>query len=569
MQKIEGKEVLVGDVLGDKYAFEIPAYQRPYSWEEEHAGALLDDLLDALKDDEEVSEMTPYFLGSIVLIKEGNRPESDIIDGQQRLTTLTLLIRALQLHADKPTAATLGGFIMEQASDIMGTKERFRLKVRARERAYFEDTLIRPDGPDVLLNSPKADTQVKEQMRTNLLKLYTELEKISKIRRKKLAAFIMQRTYLIIVSTPDIDSAFRIFSVMNDRGKSLTAADILKADIIGKVPKSKTIDYTDRWEAIEERLGPDRFGELFAHIRMINLKEKARSSVLSELRNKVKPADTPEAFVDDQLSPYALAFSEILETNYRSEANAHQINRSLSHLHCLNESDWIAPSILYLAKNRNSPTDLLNFFQNLDRLAMMMWLWRFNVNWRLHRYGQLLRQIENDEPLTALDLSAEEIAAAREALAGNVYHFSPANKRTVILQRLDEALSSAEATYDPGKRISVEHVLPQTPPADSEWLEWWPDQQQRENNLHRLGNLCLLNAKQNTAAKNYSFDKKKKAYVDGNTGHSPFITTARTFRENQWTFKEFEKHQQERFNALCELWRFKQEAETQKSEIQI
>ena len=94
--KTKGEQQTISEVFSERYAFEIPPYQRPYAWTTEQAGELLDDLIESLgQSAEPISETRPYFLGSIVLV-EGERPESQIVDGQQRLVTLTILLAVLR-----------------------------------------------------------------------------------------------------------------------------------------------------------------------------------------------------------------------------------------------------------------------------------------------------------------------------------------------------------------------------------------------------------------------------------------------------------------------------------------
>ena len=95
-ETIEAKELQLVSIFSDNYRFEIPDYQRPYAWTTEQTGALLDDLLHAIGNVESVSEAAPYFLGSIVTIKNGIQPQAQIVDGQQRLTTLTILLCVLR-----------------------------------------------------------------------------------------------------------------------------------------------------------------------------------------------------------------------------------------------------------------------------------------------------------------------------------------------------------------------------------------------------------------------------------------------------------------------------------------
>src|SRR3954453_1098325 len=96
MRRIEAHEVPLHEVFSSDYSFRIPDYQRPYAWEREQAEQLLEDLLDTLRRDED----EPYFLGSVVLVKEPDQASAEVIDGQQRLTTLTILFAVLRDLAD-------------------------------------------------------------------------------------------------------------------------------------------------------------------------------------------------------------------------------------------------------------------------------------------------------------------------------------------------------------------------------------------------------------------------------------------------------------------------------------
>src|SRR5256714_13891669 len=93
---LEAAEKTLLDIFCDKYLFRIPSYQRPYAWTTEQASELLDDIVTACGTAGDIAEQSPYFLGSIVLIKNPADPQSEVVDGQQRLTTLTILIAVLR-----------------------------------------------------------------------------------------------------------------------------------------------------------------------------------------------------------------------------------------------------------------------------------------------------------------------------------------------------------------------------------------------------------------------------------------------------------------------------------------
>ena len=92
MKQLQASEVPLHKVFSSDYHFKIPDYQRPYAWEQDQAGQLLDDVVESMAR----SADEPYFLGSLILVKQAGVASADVIDGQQRLTTLTILFDVLR-----------------------------------------------------------------------------------------------------------------------------------------------------------------------------------------------------------------------------------------------------------------------------------------------------------------------------------------------------------------------------------------------------------------------------------------------------------------------------------------
>ena len=563
MPKIDAKEKAIRDVFHRDYAFSIPAYQRPYSWGTDQAKTLLTDLVAASADFNvgmNVNSVTPYFLGSIVVIKQENQPAADVVDGQQRLTTLALLISALRtLFTDVKRKATFGELVLEQGDPLVGTEDRCRLELRQRDNAFFETNFLRhPDLSQLpgLLAANLSDPQ--KHLAENAQALLAELSKLEPGRREAMAAFLLQHTYLVIVSTASLESAFRIFSVLNDRGLDLTVADILKSEIIGRIPAATQEAYVEKWEDAEVELGTQRFADLFSHIRMIHDRKKLRTTVLEGFRASV-PMTNPASFIDSELLPMADAMQVIFQRDFEcaDPAAEKQANSSLRWLLRIGDQDWVPVALLLITRYAETPAVTVAKLAELEKLTAVLWLNRFDINNRIERYGKILEEIANDTAksavLPSLLASAEEKKSAADAISGDVYNLSPAPKRTFVLLRLDAALSSGEATYD-FDTITVEHILPQTPDATSEWIEWWPDSIAREQSVHLLGNLALLNRRQNSAALNWDFDKKKEKYYQKKTGGSPFQITSRVLKETEWTPAVFARHQAETVAKLKEVW---------------
>lgn len=555
---IHATEKALFRIFNNDYAFEIPPYQRPYAWTIDQASELLTDVLAFLGNDSQpVEEVNPYFLGSIVLIKGEDSPKADIVDGQQRLTTLTILMAVLRTKVSDDFAHELTNFIYEKGSLTLGTPNRYRLKLRERDEAFFRQHIQDEKGLESLFQLNEAQlTDSQANIRTNAKYFADEINTLSESQRIRLLQYLMRRCYLVVVSTPDLDSAYRIFSVLNARGLDLGLTDLLKSEIIGAIPVNQQEKYTNIWEDEEEDLGRDIFQELFAHIRMIYRKSKLRETALNEFRKYIQPQKEPQKFIDEILKPYSDSLETIKMVNYQSDKGAEEVNSLFRWLNQIDNFDWLPPSIIYLSQNRHAPDKLKKFFNDLERLAAGLMIIRADVNDRIERYAKLLTAIEKKDDLFAqespLQLTADEAKRITAVLDGDVYLIKRISK--YVLLRLDSALAEGEATYD-YRTVSIEHVLPQNPKHGSKWLEWFPVEEERAKYTHRIGNLALLSRKKNAQAQNYEFDKKKDGYFATNKGVSPFALTTQVLQKTEWTPAIINQRQAELMQKLKTLWR--------------
>ena len=185
--KITAIEQNLVQVFSDDYFFEIPLYQRPYAWTTEHVEELLDDLLDAMRRDSDA----PYFLGSIVLIKSDENAKSEVVDGQQRLTTLTMLLCVLR---DISGDDKLDEFIRQAGNEFKGTEDRFRLSARQRDRSFFEEKIQRMHSlEDFLQLDPVTFSDSQTHMFENVKYLRGELRKLDDRERRMLGGYVAQK----------------------------------------------------------------------------------------------------------------------------------------------------------------------------------------------------------------------------------------------------------------------------------------------------------------------------------------------------------------------------------------
>jgi uncharacterized protein with ParB-like and HNH nuclease domain len=555
---IHATEKALFKVFSNDFAFSIPAYQRPYAWTREQASELLTDLLSFLGDgSESVTDANPYFLGSIVLIKSEDAPEADVVDGQQRLTTITILLAILRSLLSQERASEVTQFIYQKGNIFEGTYDRYRLKLRERDEDFFRKYIQDGNSLTALLELDTSQlTDSQRNIQINARYFLEELRQISGQRLEQFVRYLMTRCFLVVVSTPDLDSAYRIFSILNARGLDLSLTDLLKSEIIGAIATSQQEKYTRIWEDEEEDLGRETFQELFSHIRMISRKAKLRETALNEFRKYIQPQKEPQKFIDGVLKPYSDALEIIKTANYQSNKEAEAINSLFRWLNQIDNFDWVPPAILYFSKNSQTPDSLKRFLTDLERLAAGLMILRADINDRIERYAKLLSAIEEDLDLYALNsplqLTVDEVERIIKTLDGDLYLIK--RIRQYVLLRLDCALAQGEASYDYSV-ITVEHVLPQNPSEESVWLKWFPIEGERIQYVHRIGNLALLSRKKNAEAQNYDFDKKKEKYFTSKKGIVPFALTSQVLQQSEWTPEVINQRQISSIQSLRAIWR--------------
>ncbi len=553
-KKISGAEYPLAKIFSSEFDYVIPPYQRPYAWTRDQAGELFDDLYDFFEKEAEDS----YFLGSIVLIKEEGKPLAEVIDGQQRLTTLTILLATLTSRLSGENHAAFYSFIREPGNVALRLNPKPRLALRERDRTFFAQYVQGLKFAELAQIDPaqldnEAQRNIQGNARLLLERLYGRFAG-DETGLVEFGSFLLMRCFLVAVTTPSQQSAFRVFSVLNNRGLDLLPTDIIKAEVIGKLPEEKRNAFNDRWEELEVATGRDGFTELFGHIRMIYARFKARRMLLEEFREHVlSRVASSEALVDEVVAPYAEAYLIAKNAQYVSSAAADKINELFTWLNRIDNSDWLPVAIAFLARHGGDAATVLAFVTRLERLAAYLHVTARNVNQRIERYALVLDDLHRDVLDDRIELTPDECAEMLRALNGNVYEMT-ARRRNYLILRLDSFVSAMAANYTPNV-LTIEHVLPQTVDAQSEWAQNWPDVEERALWLHRLANLVPLTRARNSKALNYDFERKKSAYFAGSSGVTAYALTSQVLHEECWTPAVVAARQQDLLAVLQRSWR--------------
>lgn len=560
---ITGAEYSLGKVFHDDFEYHIPQYQRPYAWTTEETNVLFSDLRDFFIEENEEDN---YFLGSTVLIKKDTDRYAEVIDGQQRLTTLTILLAAIANKAQIPLRNDCMKFIKSEGNALLGIEEKPRLFLRNRDQPFFSK-YIQELAIDELLGLNPAYLQDEAQLNIleNCRALVTAIDEEfgdDAERLEAFASFLMNRCYMVAVSTPSQSSAYRVFAVMNSRGLDLLPMDIIKANVIAEIPEVRRTRYTEKWEELEVQAGRSGFDDVFSCIRMIYAKRKAKKSLNEEFTEFVikQKGITPELLIDNVLEPYTEAYLEVKNCSYSATGDSNEVNYLLGWLNRIDNSDWVPVAMKFLATRRNDHEYVLWFFEALERLASFMHVTSRDINQRINRYVQILDEMdeypnhgENGCPrLKTILLTEAERKDFISALNDNIYLKTP-RKRNYIILRLDSFVSDAAAKYD-SSILTIEHVLPQTVGADSEWMVIWPDDEQREYWLHKIANLIPLSRYKNSEAQNFDFNKKKEKYFKGRSGTTSYALASQVTAESEWTPEVVERRQMNLIEAFKKGW---------------
>ena len=236
---LRSDDICVGDLLSGLHVYEIPAFQRDYSWNEQHAQRLLDDIVSACDIARESSEPLPFFLGTMLFV-DSDEPDSSIrsalvVDGQQRLITLTILVSVLrdQVAAEHKRQLHTHVAFLTQAEPF--EFDVFHVQPRAADARFLERTIQQrgatrlPRGKADLKPSNEAQRRM-EAVRAFLVK---RIKGYDLERRWDVARFLLGSCRVLRLWAPDIDYAYRLFLSINKPGQPLSDEDIVLAEVVG------------------------------------------------------------------------------------------------------------------------------------------------------------------------------------------------------------------------------------------------------------------------------------------------------------------------------------------------
>lgn len=520
----------------------IPAYQREYVWQEKEVIQLLEDVLDAFSDNPEAE----YFLGSLVVCKSTEGVKLEVIDGQQRLITLSLVLNNIKRQYEKNNTDCSSIEKLLYSATIIETGETVHsnivdIQYEGKEALYDlyntdDDETINPKMIEGLPGKTIFDAHkhISSFFDTN----FSTEEDFKQI--KKFLGYLLNKVKVIQIETPEIGNALKIFETINERGISLDQVDLLKNLLFIQIERKQFLKLAKEWDKFKKSVvgqkvseKPLRFLRYFIMANYDVAKDQKGESVVREddiyewfVKNEAKCnyKSNASSFVR-KLHENADFYINLLRNRYHSDNNINLENLSKllgnafrQHLLILLSAnalkkDWFnhlvgqLESVLFFYNiTKEPPRDIEKRFASwtseIRNIKSIVNLNDFIQNRLINELDTRMRSFESN--FITMNTSSMQKYKLKYILA----------KLTDFIEnlRVGEPKESSIAQYLKSS-IQIEHILPDNPL--QELIEVFSKGNKKEYDIYKnkIGNLTLLERPINESIQRDFFDKKKIEYL--------------------------------------------------------
>ncbi len=498
--------------------FIIPDYQRPYSWTSDQINTLFKDIWEFTCNEGGTDKEGTYFLGSIVFYENKNG-EQEIIDGQQRITSIFLLLRAIYTKLSKPKEKT------EEAKNFINKIEPLiwktnKLTGKVEYSSILLNSKVISETENEVLKKILETGEVNEKLEDNYSKNYNQILELIEEKSVENALMIYQFIYALLnqviilpITADSQETALTIFSTLNDRGLPLSDADIFKAKIYNHLQsKEEKKEFIEKWKELEENTQniSENIQKLFYYYMFyLRALENDRNTTTPGLRkyySTKKFERLLENNVLDELKKILNIWEIIVNSTQFIENESWSENKDI--LKVLNiltsypNEFWKYPVIVYYLvhkDNKDFEEKFLKFLRKLYVELLKKYIESPTINAVKSNILKLNAEIINsDKPVFDFkSLSEDEIKEKIKIPHRNAVRML---LKTLAYDIQDELLP---------EKWEIEHILP---------VKWENSYDLRENEkiakekIEHLGNKTSFEKKLNIIATNNYFSKKKLSY---------------------------------------------------------
>ena len=517
-------ESLLGDNAIQNRKFIIPDYQRPYKWDRERCETLWNDIIDFHKSisKEERSQISQkeYFLGTIVTCTNADK-NLEVIDGQQRLTSLILLLRAYykkleDADVDNDAVKNLKNKIARCIWDVDpldgSIKDRRSIRLKSLVITESDNNILE----EIIVNgsTEKGDDSLYTKNYNYFLSKCEEYAKEETMDWQYLCLSILNNCILLPIECDNVESALTIFSTLNDRGLPLSDADIFKA-LIYKYKKDENDKNTfiEKWKELSEitdnqKYSIDKMFRYYSHVlraREGNIdKEIEMRRFYTEYNNRRLLEDN----LIDNLIILARFWKEIEEGDKNS---LYTNDENKKWLHCLtlypNEYWKYALSVFFIKNQGNAVNDYNEFQERLTHLFRPLVAYLYskyitnpsvnNIRTDIYKYYRDIYANNNSTLQYEIPKKEDYTSRGRDGKTS----------KSLLLINTYLYTKSQESLLD--KSIDLEHIFPKKW-QDTNYNGW--DEKDAQEYLEYFGNKIIFETRLNIQAGNGYFGKKKEKY---------------------------------------------------------
>ncbi|MFS4481572.1 DUF262 domain-containing protein [Hyunsoonleella sp. 2307UL5-6] len=502
--------------------YKIPQYQRPYKWEGDQVFQLWDDIYEAYENKEK-----NYFLGSIITAKPRDNENSsyvDVVDGQQRLTTLTIMLCVVRdlfpnLNANNEKDNAVKPMMIQHSISEFGQNERLKLNTHAQHQSDFEKLILKGDTKE-LTKPYKYQIRTDEEPKfkfVNTASIFKEkLQEIGEEEAGEFINFLFNQVQIIRIDCTDRQFAIKLFQVLNDRGMDLSAADLIKSFLLEKLYKKYKED-PDNSKLKEERFIADwremeqtvkkcdiNMNDLFIIYEYYLLAANPKKSLYDELQDIFEDKD-PNEVIEDIKAFVNTYLSEILEQEDKILYSFRYIRWSMY---------WKCIAMTAIHSNYSHKIEVMS---QLRRFYYLYWIGgktlsqikqtSFNIiKWIKEKKSITFIKEELDKKLDTdkiLDLVVRNLTSERIAT-------EPWIKPLLLMMEYNVTDDSKLSFIPLSKDVHLEHILPVKFEKFEEWNHFTTEDAYQW--LNSAGNLTLLGGSKNIEASNNPFNIKMGVY---------------------------------------------------------
>lgn len=496
---------------GKNKKFVIPEYQRPYAWTDEQIQTLFDDLVEYTENNNE----STYFLGSIVAYENDNN-EQEIIDGQQRITSLFLLLRALYDKLSSMVETAEAKNFKTQIEAALWEQHELTAEVDY-EKTLITSKVMGDEGNEIFRNilvTGKTQAEAKDNYSQNYNLFVDLIEKYATAQPELFYWFItntLNKAILLPITADSQDTALTIFSTLNDRGLALSDADIFKAKLYNHLPQEEKLQFIESWQQLDQDAKDvnESIQKLFYYYMFyLRALENDRNTTTPGVRKYYSKNNFERLYNSKIIEDLNTLVGLWLVVNNRIEIDGEEwsknidIKQVLDGLSSYPNEFWKYPVVIYYLKYHKTEkfeTQFLDFLRKLLAVLAARYIVTPTINAVKRGILNLNAEIIKS-PTPKFDFNEIDEKELKEKIKN-------AHRNTVrmILKMLAYQYQNELLP----EKWEIEHILPQ------KWQSsYFPNTTEKEVKelIEHIGNKIPFERKLNIIASNGYFSKKKLSY---------------------------------------------------------